>query len=111
MNISFRKIARGPGWERWLVVEDQRGDSAFAGEIVITYADTTGYAEAECDVLCGREMSDEEIDQILNSVMTILSGEGNITIFTAHQVICKGFSLLEEENHTFPEAGENEDEE
>lgn len=103
MNINFRKIARGPAWERWLIVEDQHGDTAFAGEIILTYSDTTGYADAECDVLFTRELDDDEIDELLRSVINILSGQGNVTLFTARQVISKGFSLLEEEDAGFEE--------
>lgn len=98
MHLHFRKIARGPAWERWLLVEDQHGDTALAGEVILTYSDTTGYSEVECDILFARELSDDEVDEVLQSVVSILSGQGNVTLFTAHQVISQGFSLMDEED-------------
>lgn len=108
MNIRFRKISRGPAWERWLIVEDQRGDSAFAGEIILTYADASGYGDVECDVLFARELDEDELDEVLKSVTDILSGEGNVTVFIARQLVCKGFSLLDNDGG-FDEEDEDED--
>jgi len=104
VNVNFRKIARGPGWERWLIVEDQHGDTAFAGEAILTYADASGYSDVECDVLFTRELEEADIEDLLKSIINILSGQGNVTIFTTRQLACRGFSLIEDEE------GEYEDE-
>jgi hypothetical protein len=109
VNINFRKIARGPAWERWLIVEDQHGDTAFAGELILTYADVSGYADVECDILFSRDLDSNEVDELLKAVINILSGQGNVTVFTAHQMVCKGFSLLEEDEECFHDEDEDED--
>jgi len=101
VNVHFRKIGRGPAWERWLIIEDQHGDTAFAGEVIVTYSDVSGFADTECDILFARELTDEEVEDLLKAVIDILSGQGDVTIFTARQVICKGFSLLGEDEDDF----------
>jgi hypothetical protein len=90
-------------------VEDQRGDTAFAGEVIMTFSDTGGYSDVECDILFSRELDDDEIEELLKSVTNILSGEGNVTVFTSRQVACRGFSLLEDTESGFIEGEESED--
>ena len=97
VHIHFRKISRGPAWERWLLIEDQRGEDALAGEAILTYSDIGGYSDVECDVLFARDLDDDEIDDLLDAVISILSGQGNVTIFTARQIVTRGFSLQEED--------------
>ena len=97
MRMHFGKIARGPAWERWAILEDQLGDTAVAGEVIITYTDFTTYADVECDVLFSRELSGEELEDAMNSLVTILSGRGNINIYTANEVISQEFSLLDDD--------------
>lgn len=97
MHLHFNKIGRGQGWERWLLVEDQHGDAAVAGEAILTYTDAGTYADLECDILFTRELKENEVDELLKEACSILSGRGNITIYTAQEVICKGFSLYDED--------------
>jgi hypothetical protein len=102
VHLHFRKIGRGPAWERWLIVEDQRGDSAFAGEAVLTYSDESAYAEVECDILFARDLESDEMEELLEAASSILSGRGNVTVYTAREVTCQGFSLLEENGEASP---------
>jgi len=95
--LNFNRLARGPAWERWLILEDQLGDTAFAGEVIITYTDESVYAEVECVVLFRRDLADEEAEELLNAVSSILSGRGNVTIFTTQEIVSRGFSMLEED--------------
>lgn len=97
MILNFNRLARGPAWERWLILEDQLGDTAFAGEVIITYTDESVYAEVECLVLFRRDLTDEEAEELLNAVSSILSGRGNVTIFTCQEVIARSFSMSEED--------------
>lgn len=91
MQIHLNKIARGPAWERWVILEDQHGDPAYAGQIVLTYSDTTSDAVFDCDVFFLRELSDEEIDQLLGALSTIVCGDGDATIYTGDEVVSKSF--------------------
>ena len=97
MHLHFRKIGRGPAWERWVILEDQLGDMAFAGEAILTYVDAGSYAEVDCDILFTRELSEPELEDLLNQASSILSGRGNVTVFTAQEVASRGFSLIEED--------------
>jgi Fe-S-cluster containining protein len=95
LHLHFRKIARGPAWERWLIAEEQHGDQAFAGEAVLTYSDDSSGAELDCDILFARELTEPEVEDVLSAVCTILSGRGNVTIYSAREVVCRGFSLTD----------------
>ena len=97
MQLHFNRVARGPAWERWLILENQHGDAGLAGEIILTYTDIGVYADVECSVLFRRELTDEEVEELLNAVSTMLSGRGNVTVFTAQEVACQAFSLVEED--------------
>lgn len=91
MQIQFNKIAHGPAWERWVIVEDQHGDPAYAGQIIITYSDTTSDRMFDCDVLFLRDLSDEEIDELLEAISTIVCGDGDATIYAADEIVSKSF--------------------
>ncbi len=91
MQIQLNRVARGPAWERWVIVEDQHGDPAYAGQVVITYSDETSEALFDCDIICLRDLSDEEIDYVLNAVSTILCCEGDATIYSAEEIVSKCF--------------------
>lgn len=97
MQLHFNRVARGPAWERWLILEDQLGDTGLAGEIILTYTDIGVYADVECSVMFRRELTDEEVEEVLNAVSTILSGRGNVTVYTTQEVACQAFSLVEDE--------------
>jgi hypothetical protein len=97
MNLRFSKIGRGPGWERWVILEDQHGDSAFAGEAILTYSDYSTYADLECDILFTRQLSDEETEDLLDAVTSILSGRGNVTVFAVEEIVTKGFDMLQQD--------------
>lgn len=97
MQLHFNRVARGPAWERWLILEEQLGDTGLAGEIILTYTDIGVYADVECSVLFHRELTDEEVEEVLNAVSTILSGRGNVTVYTTQEVACQAFSLVEDE--------------
>ncbi len=79
------------------MMEDQHGDAAFAGEIILTYMDNSVYADVECTILFTRSLTEEEAEDVMNSVCTILSGRGNITLHAAQEIMCRGFSLLPED--------------
>ena len=98
MNLNFNRVARGPAWERWAMMEDQHGDLAFAGEIILTYMDSSVYADVECTILFARDLTEEEAEEVMNSVCSILSGRGNITLYAAQEVLVRGFSLVPEDN-------------
>jgi hypothetical protein len=98
LHLHFNRVARGPAWERWAMMEDQHGDMAFAGEIILTYMDNSVYADVECTVLFTRDLTDEEAEEALDSVCSILSGRGNIALHTAHEITCRGFSLMPEDD-------------
>lgn len=91
MQIQFNKIAHGPAWERWVIVEDQHGDPAYAGQVVFTYSDTTSEAVFDCDVIFLRDLSDEEIDELLDALSTLVCGDGDATIYTADEIVSKSF--------------------
>jgi hypothetical protein len=76
------------------MMEDQHDDTAFAGEIILTYMDNSAYADVECTILFTRDLTEDEAEEALNSVCTILSGRGNIALHTAHEITCRGFSLM-----------------
>jgi len=95
--LHFNRVARGPAWERWLILEEQLGDTGLAGEIILTYTDIGVYADIECTVLFHRDLKDEEVEEVLNAVSTVLSGRGNVTIYTAQEIACQAFSLVEDE--------------
>lgn len=97
MELHFNKIARGPAWERWAILEVLLGDTAIAGEIVVTFSDDTAYADAECDVYFTRELNEDELEDLVDSVMTILSGRGNVNVYIAHEVMCQGFSQVDDD--------------
>lgn len=91
MQIQFNKIAHGPAWERWVIVEDQHGDPAYAGQVVFTYSDTTSEAIFDCDVIFLRDLSDGEIDELLDALSTLVCGDGDATIYAADEIISKSF--------------------
>lgn len=97
MQLHFSKIARGPAWERWAILEDQLGDTALAGEVIITYTDIGAYADAECDVLFTRELSESEMEELLDEVYSVLTGRGSITVYTSHELVSQGYSLIDDE--------------
>jgi hypothetical protein len=97
VHLHFNRVARGPGWERWAILEDQLGDMAFAGEAILTFTDDSTYGEVDCSVLFTRGLEDDEAEELLNEVCSILSGRGNISVYTTQEVICRGFSLLPED--------------
>lgn len=97
MRPKFRKIARGPAWERWLIIEEQYGDPAFAGEIILTYTDSGVFADLQCDVLLSRELSEDEIEGFLDTLTSLLTGRGHVTIFTANEVVSQTFNMFEDE--------------
>lgn len=107
MNVQFRKIARGPAWERWLITEDQHGDIAIAGEAILTYMDLSGYSDVECDIMFARDLDEVETEELLKAAVNILSGQGNIVVFTTRQVISQEFSLVEDEGPDEFEDNEN----
>ena len=95
VHLHFSKVARGPAWERWMILEEQHGDAAFAGEAILTYTDIGTYANVECDILFAREFKEGEAEELLNAACSILSGRGNINIYTAGEVVSEGFNLME----------------
>ena len=97
MHLHFNRVARGPGWERWAILEDQLGDMAFAGEAILTYTDDSSYGDVDCSVLFTRGLEEDEAEELLNEVCSILSGRGNVSVYTTQEVICRGFSLLPED--------------
>lgn len=98
MLLRFNRVARGPAWERWAILEDQHGDTAYAGEIILTYLDNSAYADVDCTILFTRPVDDDEIDDILNSVSSLLSGRGNIALHTTQELATRGFSLVPDED-------------
>ena len=102
MHIHFSKVARGPAWERWAILEEQHGDAALAGEAILTYTDTSTYAELQCDILFARELDESEVEEVLDLACSILSGHGSLSLHTTRQVICKRFSLMEEADEESP---------
>lgn len=105
MNIRFKKISRGPAWERWAILEAQNGDDAIAGEVILTYSDINGYAETDCDILFTRELAEEEIDYLFDEVASIVSDSGTVTLFTTQMVVSKEFSYDEFEDEEEEEEG------
>lgn len=93
MNVRFSKVSRGPAWERWVVIEDQNGEEVFAGEAIITYSDASSFADSECDILYTRDLSDEEVDTLLDAASAIISDSGNITVYHAKELLTKQFSF------------------
>lgn len=97
MQLHFNRVARGPAWERWAILEDQRGDTAFAGEVILTYLDNSAYADVDCTVLFSRNVEDDEAEEILTEVCTLLSGRGNISLHSSQEIMARGFSLMSDE--------------
>lgn len=79
------------------MMEDQHGDMAFAGEVILTYMDDSAYADVECTILFTRDLTEEEAEDALDAVCSILSGHGNIALHTGREVTCRGFSLMPED--------------
>lgn len=98
MQLHFDKLTRGPAWERWLIVELQHGDPAYAGQAIITYSSHGSEATAECDVLFDRRLSDEELDALLDSITSLLCGRGSITVYAGQEIITKEFCLLDHDH-------------
>lgn len=111
MNIRFSKVSRGPAWERWVILEEQNGDEGFAGEAIITYSDTSSYAEAECDILFVRDLNDEEVDDLLEAASSIISDIGTITIYSTQEIISKDFDFISEMDDADEDEDEDEEEE
>jgi len=97
VHLHFNRVARGPGWERWAILEDQLGDMAFAGEAILTYTDDSSYGDVDCSVLFTRELEEDEAEELLNEVCSILSGRGSVSVYTTQEVVCRGFSLVPED--------------
>ncbi|MHB0913672.1 MAG: hypothetical protein ACYC2Y_09550 [Armatimonadota bacterium] len=97
MNIQFKRASRGLAWERWAIMEDQLGDSAFAGEVILTYGDPGACSDVQCDLILVRDLTDEEVEEAFQEVSSILSGQGNVNVFSAKRIESRGFSLLDDD--------------
>lgn len=98
MQLHFNRVARGPAWERWAILESQLGENAFAGEVILTYTDDTAYADVECSVLFARVLETDEIEEVLEKVSSLLSGRGNITLYATQEEANRGFSMVEDDD-------------
>jgi hypothetical protein len=79
-----------------MAIEVQRGDQAFAGQVMITYSDITSDADAECDIFFDRELSNEEVEELLEAAASLLCGQGTITVYTGHEIVSEEFSLIDD---------------
>jgi len=98
VQIQFHRTARGPAWERWVIEEGQHGDAAYAGHVVITYSDTTTDAIFECDVVFLRELSEDEMEELLDSLSHILCNEGGASIYSADEIARKCYCPDDEDD-------------
>lgn len=97
MDLILNRGARGPAWERWAIMEEQRGDVAFAGEMILTYTDDSVYADVDCTILFNRALSDDEIEDVLGAAFSVLSGRGRVAIYAGQEVTCRCFDMLDED--------------
>jgi hypothetical protein len=73
----------------------QHGDPAYAGQVIITYSDSSSESNLECDVIFDRDLSNDEAEELLDSVSSLLCGKGTVAVFTGQEIICKDFSLYD----------------
>lgn len=97
MQLIFSREARGPAWERWAILEEQHGDMAFAGEVILTFTDESVYADVDCTVLCARTLNEDEVEDVIDAAHSIISGRGRIGIFTTQEIAARTFNMLDED--------------
>jgi len=95
MKLIFKRIARGPAWERWAVFEQQSEEAVFAGEAILTYSDVTTYADMMCSILINRQLNEAEIENLLDAATSIFSGPGGVSVFFAEELASKTFDISE----------------
>ena len=97
MRLVLNRGARGPAWERWAILEEQRGDMAFAGEMILTFTDDSMYADVDCTIMYNRKLADAEIEEVLSAAFSVVSGRGHVTVCTAQELTCRAFDMLDED--------------